>query len=435
MSQAAVNSHANADHHPDHHHGPDVKVLLARDNIYLPEGSGVGLSRMMLGVGGVCLALTAAGAVIHGPKHALASYLVGAFAVLSLSLGAMFLVMIQHLTNAGWTVTIRRQCENIMSLMPLGVVLLIPYIILQLVLPDDLKLVQWMRADMKSDYLLQKKAAYLNEAFFVIRTLLYFGLWLYMAQRLWSHSVTQDRTGDRWETAKARRMCTWGMFAFALSVAFASFDWLMSLDFRFFSTMWPVYIFAGCVFSALGALVIALSTIRLSGRLTGVVTEEHYHDIGKLMFSFSVFWAYIAFSQYFLIWYSNIPEETAYYFRRKTGGWENLTAILAIGHFAIPFFILLFRNVKKSTVGLALVGLWMLVMHILDLVWIVRPMVYADVAEPGATGGVTIWLDIVAIVGPLALFAGLLIMKVASGVLIPLNDPRQTEALEHKNYV
>ena len=432
-------SHATAaqlDTHGGHdHHEPDARVLLSRENIYVPEGAGIGFSNLALGAGGVCLLLTAVGAVLHGPKHALASYLVGVMAVLGMSLGAMFLVMVQHLTNAGWTVTIRRQCENIMALLPLAVALLIPYLVLQLVLPDDMKLVQWMRSDMKGDYLLQKKAAYLNETFFAIRAVLYVGIWLFLAHRLWNHSVTQDRTGDRTETAKARRMSTWGMFAFALSLAFASFDWLMSLDFRFFSTMWPVYIFAGAVFSSLGVLAIVLSTLRTFGRLTGVVTGEHYHDLGKLMFSFSVFWAYIAFSQYFLIWYSNIPEETAYYFRRMTGGWESLSAFLAFGHFGVPFFILLFRNVKKSTIGLAAVAVWMLFMHILDIFWIVRPMVYASTPADQMPGGITIWLDIVAIAGVLAIFAGALVRKVSSGVLIPLNDPRQSEALAHRNYV
>ncbi|MBX3367495.1 MAG: hypothetical protein KF912_09330 [Phycisphaeraceae bacterium] len=434
MSHAAVAGHG--DHHGhDAHHGPDPKVLLSRENIYLPEGAGKGVSTILLGVGAVCIALTVAGAVVHGPKHALASYLVGVMAVMAMSLGAMFFVMSQHLINAGWSVTIRRQAENIMSLLPFAVALLIPYLIAQLVLPDDMKLIQWMRSDIKGDYLLQKKAAYLNEPFFVIRSLLYIGIWLFLCQRLWSHSVAQDRTGDRTETVKARRMCTWGMFAFALSVAFASFDWLMSLDFRFFSTMWPVYIFAGCAFSSVALMAIVIAVLRTMGRLTGVVTQEHSHDLGKLMFSFSVFWAYIAFSQYFLIWYSNIPEETAYYLHRREGGWEVLSALLCFGHFVVPFLILMLRKVKQSSLALAGVGLWMLLMHVLDVFWIVRPMVYANAPADTSASGVAVWLDIVAIFGIVAIYAGLLVRKVASGVLIPLNDPRQDEALAHKNYV
>lgn len=434
MSHAAVSQHG-VQHGHDAHHAPDLKVLLSRENIYLPESAGRGVSTMLLGVGGVCVALTVAGAVVHGPKHAAASYLVGVMSVMAMSLGAMFLVMTQHLTNAGWSVTIRRQAENIMAMLPFAIALLIPYLIAQLLLPDDMKLMQWMRSDIKGDVLLQKKAAFLNEPFFVIRSILYVGLWLYISQRLWSHSVTQDRTGDRNETAKARRMCTWGMFVFALSVAFASFDWLMALDFRFFSTMWPVYFFAGSAFSSVALLAIVIAVLRTMGRLTGVVTREHSHDLGKLMFSFSVFWAYIAFSQYFLIWYSNIPEETAYYLRRREGGWEILTALLAFGHFIVPFFILLLRKVKQSSLALAGVGLWMILMHVMDIFWMVRPMVYANLPADQAPSGITIWLDIVAITGVFAIYAALLIRKVASGVLIPLNDPRQDEALAHRNYV
>ena len=153
------------------------------------------------------------------------------------------------------------------------------------------------------------------------------------------------------------------------------------------------------------------------------------------MFSFSVFWAYIAFSQYFLIWYSNIPEETAYYYRRMTGGWETLSAFLAFGHFGVPFFILLFRKVKRSSLALAGMAVWMIFIHVLDIFWMVRPMVYAGTPADQMPGGITIWLDVVAIVGVLAIFAGVLILKIGSGVLIPLNDPRQDEALAHKNYV
>lgn len=434
MSHAAVAQHGDQHGH-DAHHGSDIKVLLSRENIYLPEGAGRGVSTILLGVGGVCVALTVAGAVVHGPKHAAASYLVGVMSVMAMSLGAMFLVMTQHLTNAGWSVTIRRQAENIMALLPYAIALLILYLIAQLLLPDDMKLIQWMRSDIKGDVLLQKKAAFLNEPFFVVRSILYMGLWLYISQRLWSHSVTQDRTGDRNETVKARRMCTWGMFVFALSVAFASFDWLMALDFRFFSTMWPVYFFAGSAFSSVALLAIVIAVLRTMGRLTGVVTKEHSHDLGKLMFSFAVFWAYIAFSQYFLIWYSNIPEETAYYLRRREGGWEILTALLAFGHFIVPFFILLLRKVKQSSLALAGVGLWMILMHVMDIFWIVRPMVYANVPTAQTPSGITIWLDVVAITGVFAIYAALLIRKVASGVLIPLNDPRQDEALAHTNYV
>jgi hypothetical protein len=225
------------------------------------------------------------------------------------------------------------------------------------------------------------------------------------------------------------------MLLFALSTAFASFDWLMSLDFTFFSTMWGVYYFAGAAYSSVAVTAVILAMLRRSGKLEGAVTKEHFHDLGKLLFTFTVFWAYIGFSQYFLIWYSNIPEESAYYVIRNQNGWENTAFILSIGHFIAPFFILLIRRVKESTLGLAVMALWMLLMIALDLVWNIRPMVYAGAASAANPGPVGWWLDAVGFVGPMAIFAGLLVRRVAAGPRVAIKDPRLVEALAHKNYV
>ena len=413
-------------------HGDDPARRLEHDNIYLPAGAGNVLSAGLIGVGLFGIALTVLGGLTVGAKHALASYHVGAMTVLAICLGATFWTMVMHLTNAGWSTTIRRQLENISSLMPLAILLVAPTLIIEIVLQG--RLFEWMSPALEGNYLLEKKRAFLNEPFFVARAVLYAAVWLFLSTRLRSVSLQVERSGDPNLLRKVRFMSGWGMLAFALTTAFAAFDWMMSMDWRFFSTMWGVYYFAGAAMSSIALTVLVLSVLRGMGRLTGVVTNEHFHDLGKLSFGFMVFWAYIAFSQYFLIWYSNIPEETAFMLYRAQGGWLTLSAILCAGHFVLPFLFLMARTIKRSTVGLAVAAVWLLAMQVLDIVWIVRPFVYAgEGVAPGSP--VNWWVDLVAILGVLCVFAGVLVKRVASGPLIPLNDPYLKESLGHTNAV
>ncbi len=427
-------SHAIAHHAGgDVPHGVDPGVL-SHENIHLAPGAGRGLSNALLGVGLLGLVGVAAAYFTVGAKHALASYVVAVMSVLAMSLGAMFLVMVSHLTNAGWSATLRRQVENIMALAPACAAMALVFVAIE-VLSDGV-LLRWLDPEVRAtSAVLGKKVAYLNVTFFLVRAFLYVLIWTYLARRLWRFSRTQDATGDRRLTAKARRTSAWGILVFALSVAFAAFDWLMSMDLRFFSTMWGVYYFAGAAYSGTALVAFVLATLGLSGKLRGVVTREHFHDLGKLLFSFTVFWAYIAFSQYFLIWYANLPEETMYMAARKAGGWGTLFVILCLGHFIAPFLILLFRAVKKNLGLVRLIAAWMIAMEVADMAWIVRPMVHAGMDPASVPGMASWWVDAAAIVGVFGVFGGLLVRRIASGPLIPLKDPRQHEALAHRNYI
>jgi hypothetical protein len=269
----------------------------------------------------------------------------------------------------------------------------------------------------------------------VLRAIGYFFVWMLLSWLLWGYSKEQDATGDKWISNRMARMSTWGMLLFALATAFAAFDWMMSMDYRFFSTIWGVYYFAGAAYSSLGLVVVILAMCRRAGKLKGLVTEEHFHDLAKLMFAFTVFWAYIAFSQYFLIWYANIPEETAFMLARKTGGWEHYSTLLVVGHFILPFFILLWRFVRRSMVLLAAIGVWMMAMHVMDIAWIVRPFVYGPAEFADKVRLDRIWLDLAGIVGVLGIFLGLVVRNVFSGPLVATRDPRLPEALHHRNYV
>jgi len=180
-------------------------------------------------------------------------------------------------------------------------------------------------------------------------------------------------------------------------------------------------------------VVLILSVLRSKGKLVGAVGPEHFHDLGKLQLSFTIFWAYIAFSQYFLIWYSNIPEETAY-MKYRSEHWRTLGIILIIGHFAAPFLILLFREVKRNYRLLSLIAVWAIIIHILDILWAVRPMVYSHLPE-APSGAVVIATDVIGILAVILIFAGYLVRRVPSAALVGVGDPFMSEAIAHKNYV
>ncbi|MBL8747354.1 MAG: quinol:cytochrome C oxidoreductase [Phycisphaerae bacterium] len=419
-------------------HAIDTNLIMARDNIELSEGAGRGLSSVLIGVGAVGIAATILAAFSGDEAMATIAahaYHTGVMAVIGFSVAAMGFVMILQQTNAGWSATIRRQFENIMSLIWVGGLLFIVDIAFQLLMNSarHVYIWDWMNAaHTAGDELYRHKSGYLNVPFFAARAIAYFIIWFVLARSLWEYSTRQDIDGDKWHTARARTLSAPGLLLFAFTSAFAAFDWMMTLDYHWFSTMFGVYFFAGSMVSmlALGALI--LITLRAFGRLHGAFTDEHLHDLGKLIFAFTVFWAYISFSQYFLIWYANIPEETAWMLRRKIGSWEWLSWLLPIGHFIIPFILLLPRPMRRSRKAVALVSLWLIVMHLFDLYWAIRP-------EAKIEGQDTILgpspIDVIAVVAPVLVFIGFLIRKVGSGPLIPLKDPRLPEGLAHKNYV
>jgi hypothetical protein len=433
-----------------HDHGSHgaSRAVLNKTNITFEPKAGRG--NMLLGLG-VVLVAACAGlgyAKVGGiwTRQALAAYHVGTMAVLAMCLGAMFFVMVFQLMNAGWTGTIRRQFENVMSFLPWAFVLVLPTLVIEMAHrgPHQGHLFAWLAPESATNHELQEKWTYFFgplskpgtvgafPAFFVLRAVIYAGLWTYLSRKLLSLSKRQDETGDVALTAQARRMSAWGILLFALSLTFAAFDWLQSLDYRFFSTMWGVYYFAGSAFSGAAVVTLVLAVLRGKGKLAGAVTEEHFHDLGKLMFTFTVFWGYIGFSQYFLIWYSNIPEETAFYNFRSSPQWQPVGAFLILGHFVVPFLILLFRPIKKSPQALVLMALWAILMELTDMYWIVRPMVYGHEATPGPMAYL---VDLLGILGVLAIFAGYLVRTIPQSNLVAINDPRMDEALGHKNYV
>ena len=290
----------------------------------------------------------------------------------------------------------------------------------------------------KGASLLYLKKGYLNEEFWWIRQILYFVVLTGIGFILRRWSINLDKDGDtKWFLWMRRGSCGFLPF-FATAWTFLVFDWLMALDYTWFSTMWGVYLFAGAALNSMGLLILIVTFLRRAGYLKNVVTMEHYHLMGKLMLAFVIFWAYIAFSQYFLIWYANITEETKFFLTRNTDFWNTYTIVfLVVGHFLVPFTVLLVQKVKKLPLLISGVAIWNLVMHALDLYWIIIPE--RGPSLTAASGHLTMtipgaWVfDILAFVSVAGIFGFFLLRQLASASLFPCRDPRLDESLNVVN--
>ena len=371
-------------------------------------------------IGIVGIVVTIAGYFINQAQFFF-SYLTAYIFTLTIVLGALFFLMLHHLTGADWSIVLRRILEAVTMTMPLMAILFIPVL---LGLHD---LYHWSHQDaVASDPILLKKSPYLNTVFFIIRAVVYFTIWTLLARGLYKQSMAQDAGSDPEQKVKMRKISAPGMVLFALSITFASFDWLMSLDAHWYSTIFGVYIFGGSLLAILTFLVLFGLLLRKRGILADTITVEHYHDLGKFMFAFTIFWGYIGFSQYFLIWYANIPEETIWYLHRWEGSWKIITMIIVLGHFLLPFIFLMPRFVKRNLKLLRMAALWILVMHWIDIFWLVGPNLHHH-------GAVISWTDITATIGIIGLFLWFFLDKYYRHPLVAVNDPRLDVSIHMTN--
>ena len=285
------------------------------------------------------------------------SWLVAFMFFLSIALGGLFFVLAHFVTKAGWSVVVRRTAEHVMSTLPLFLLLFIP------IAAGMHDLFHWTHEEVVAgDHILEGKAPYLNVQFFLIRAAVYFLFWIVLSVWFSRQSQRQDVTGDHAITRQLQAVSAPGIFAFALTSSFAAIDWMMSLDPHWYSTIYGVYYFSGTLVGIYAFMIVVLTAMRRAGLLRGIVTVEHFHDLGKLLFAFTVFWTYIAFCQFFVIWYGNMPEETLWYIDRLEGSWEQVTIFLAVGHFAIPFFFLMSHKIKRKAPLLLIGAVWMLLL-------------------------------------------------------------------------
>jgi len=384
----------------------------------IDKSSNLGTIALIVGVVGLGLSLVG---YFTDSSQALHSYLVSFVFWVSIGLGGLFFTMLHHLANAGWSVVLRRISEGLMAVLPLMAVFALPVI---LGMHD---LYHWSHEEaVAHDHLLQKKAGYLNPTFFTIRTVFYFGVWTFLAYRLKRLSLQQDQAHSEDLGAKFRRTSAGGMILFALTSTFAAFDWLMSLDPHWYSTIFGAYLFSGSFLALLCSVILIAIFLRASGPLAHAVSVEHFHDLGKLTFAFIIFWSYMGFSQYFLIWYANIPEETIWFLHRWEGSWKAVSQMIIFGHFVAPFFLLLTRMAKRNLAFLGALAVWILLMRWVDIYWLVFPT--------HSPHGVHLsWMDVTTMLGIGGIFVWYFWYKLKRHPLIPVKDPRLQESIEFVN--
>ena len=411
-------------------------------------GAHVKLMPIALIVGGIGVAI--AFAFCGGYQRFAHIYLINFAFVLTMCIGALFFVTISHLTRAGWNVTVRRIAELYAQCLPVLFILFLPILIPLLFSEDGLYVWNqggWSMTHSTTDLkaavselpvaerppLEQLKAAYLNKGFFSLRWVIYFCIWGGMATFFLRTSLKQDETGNKHLTSRMQAFSAPAMIVFAASIVFSSMDLLMSLEPLWFSTMFPVYFFAGSVLSALALITLTCLYLQKTGRITDEVTVDHYHDMGKLMHGFVVFWGYIAFSQFLLIWYANIPEETFWYEYRMSlsNGWGLLSIILLVGHLFIPFLFMMGRTMRRNKNLMFIAVIYLLVMHWIDLYWLVMPQ-YSRAGGELGFGILAILSDSACAIGVIGLFMGIFFLIVGDKPLVTLQDPRLGEALNHE---
>jgi hypothetical protein len=345
------------------------------------------------------------------------SYLVAFMFFLSVSLGALLFVLIQYTAKAGWSVVVRRIAENLMALLPLFAVLFIP------VAFGVHHLYHWTHTEaVLADPVLAGKSGYLNLPFFFVRAAIYLAAWTAISVWFLRRSVEQDGSGDLAITRRLQAASPPCIGVYALTSSFAAIDWMMSMDPHWFSTIFGVYYFAGSFLAVNATMAIIAVTMRRNGLLGEAITAEHFHALGRFLFAFTVFWTYIAFSQYMLIWYANLPEETMWFAKRTAGSWQTVGMALMVGHFGLPFFFLLPRGMKRREGTLVAAAAWLLLMHYVDLYWLILPVHDVDGVHPRL-------IDVTTFLGIGGLVAGAYGWLMRRHALLPVKDPRLAESL------
>ena len=430
--------HDAAGHHAAGHGHAHVLDVAAQPPV-LRDGSALPKIGLIAGAALVGVALLIALATGGGMRSFWFAYLYGFMVVLSLAIGSLFFVGIQHLTRAGWSVVVRRLAEIGAQLVKPLAVAFIPIWLTVLFgsstpypwvnVPDAIAAGHLAEG---TESLIAGKGWFLNKWRWLLSAVFYFAAWIGIASYFLNKSRRQDETGDPQITLKLEKRSAPFLILLALTSTFAAVDWVMTLAPTWYSTIYGVYFFAASTvcFYAVASIVSVLLWKR--GVFNGVTSIEHFHDLGKLLFGFNCFWSYIAFSQYLLIWYANIPEEVEFYTPRYHNGWGWVSVALVAGHFIIPFFGLLSRHVKRNPLGLMFWAVWLLLIHLVDMFWLIMPFRDHHAGPLHSAGEVAI--TALCLVGFLALGVGLL-RGLAGGVpLVPLRDPRLPESQHFHNH-
>ena len=380
--------------------------------------AGQGWSRFLQGTAAVAGVFVLLG-VFFAPDRTWPNVLVAAMYLIGLSLAGMLFLTFHYLVTAGWSVCLKRVAEALASTLPIAALLVL------LTLVGTNVLYEWAHADaVAGNPLLQEKSGWLNVPFFVARTVLYLAVWSVFCWAMLRVSRRQDRTGGLTPNRRSTALSAGFLAVFALTFSLASFDWLMSLQPEWYSTIFAAYNFAGAFVSGLAVITITAILLRRQGALAGIFTEHHLHDLGKMLMGFTTFWVYLWFCQFMLIWYGNLPEEVTFYLSRHQGAWAVLSVANLLANWVIPFLVLLPRpatHVESQMLricGMLLVGRW------LDLYLLVLPVFESQAPVLG------LW-EVAPIVGVAALFLIFLRRGLAAADLVPRGDPYLGESLRH----
>jgi hypothetical protein len=337
--------------------------------------------------------------------------------VLGITLGCLALGMVHQLSGGAWGVVIRRPIGAASRVLPVLTVLFLPIIF------GMHDLYEWTHAEVvAADKVLQHKQLYLNTPFFLVRAAVYFLLWNTLSFFLNAWSLEQDRTGDPLIARRMQLLSAVGLLGYGATVTFASFDWLMSLEPHWFSTIYGVLIMGGQGLSAMAFLIIAAGWLSRRPPLQSIIVPAHFHDLGNLMLAFVMLWAYFSFSQYLIIWSGNLPEEIAWYLHRLQTGWRLVALMLVVFHFVAPFALLLSRAVKRHGQTIVKVAFGILAARLVDLHWLIAPEFHRD--------GISVsWLDIVVPVSLSTIWLGCFVWQLRGRALLPVHDPEFDEAL------
>jgi hypothetical protein len=361
------------------------------------------------------------------------SYLIGFMFFLAIALGGLFFVLLQHATKAGWSVNVRRIAEWFAATLPLMAVLSVP--ILAAVLMGHGALYPWAVDGWSVDK--GFKGWWLSRGFFTGRAVFNFVVWSIIGVWYWKQSVKQDETGDIAITLRMQYRAPVCLILFGLTVTVMAWDWIMSLDPVWYSTIFGVYYFAGSTLAIFSTLILTVRFLQSRGLLVKSVTTEHFHDLGKFLFGFTFFWGYIAFSQFMLQWYGNIPDETGWFMRHGAStvagaphDFSPVLLILLFGHFLIPFPGLLSRHVKRNPASLSFWAVWMLAFCWFDIFWLVAPQ------YDGALhlGPLDLGEHLAVLLGIGGIFVAFVLRKASHDSIRAMRDPRLADSLAFQNY-
>lgn len=328
----------------------------------MTQTNGAGTLRIALSLGLVGMALTAL-----SPDRFWANFILWFIALLSVALGALFIVAMEHLVGARWSIPLRRAPERLATLIvPLAPIALLALFSLPVLYP-------WAHPETRLLPLVAAKSAWLNRPFFIARVLVCLAVWILSCRVFVGGSLEQDGSRDPAVTVRLRRLAPVFMIVFALTVTVVAFDWISSLEPEWYSDIFGVYLFAGVFLAGLAGTTLVVLHMIDEGKLPRV-RPDHLYNLGCFMFAFTVFWSYIAFAQYLLMWYANLPEEVVWYKHRIHGSWQTLTLALALVHFVIPFFALIPRGSKSDIPRLRFISILLLSSHLFDLYWLIFPV-------------------------------------------------------------